>query len=171
MRIRGSSSISSPSSYCSSISTFSLVPSASSTNSLVSFSSNCSSSIDYETRCEGLDLLVKAVLHVAGSVLVVPFTQRRVIRRRKRAFRFCNSFVTEFGEKKEEREDEQEQEQEEREKGEEKQMKGERIEVISKPKKRKRVMALPTKYHDSVLQPWIRRTRRRQSIEINEESG
>ncbi|KAK9137696.1 hypothetical protein Sjap_008290 [Stephania japonica] len=89
MRIRGSST-KSPLSSANSTSGF-----TQSTLSLASCSSNsltssvCSSfSIRRDTRCDGLDLLVKAVLHLSGSVLCVPFTQKRVIRRRKRAFRF-----------------------------------------------------------------------------------
>ncbi|KAI3887253.1 hypothetical protein MKX03_023463 [Papaver bracteatum] len=166
MRNLGSSSPSSSSSDCSSsVSTLY-------TNSMVSFSSNCSSSIDYETRCEGLDLLVKAVVHVAGCFLVVPFTQRRVIRRRKRNLSFFKSFVTDFIKNQDEEDEIQEEEEDEdveikeEKKQKQKKKKGKQMKGISKSKrKKKRVMALPSKYNDSVLHPWIRTTRRRQSIQ------
>ncbi|RZC62434.1 hypothetical protein C5167_024183 [Papaver somniferum] len=166
MRNLGSSSASSSSSDCSS-----LVSTLYTTNSMVSFSSNCSSSIDYETRCEGLDLLVKAVVHVAGCFLVVPFTQRRVIRRRKRNLSFFKSFVTDFIKNQDEEEEIQEEEDEEdveikeEKKQKQKKKKGKQMKGISKPKRKKRVMALPSKYNDSVLHPWIRTSRRRQSIQ------
>ncbi|KAI3973006.1 hypothetical protein MKX01_019664 [Papaver californicum] len=160
MRNLGSSSSSSSTDCSSSVSTLY-------TNSMVSFSSNCSSSIDYETRCEGLDLLVKAVVHVAGCFLVVPFTQRRVIRRRKRNLSFFKSFVTDFIKNQEEEIQEEEDEEVEikEEKQKQKQKKGKQMKVISKPKRKKRVMALPSKYNDSVSHPWIKTTRRRQSIQ------
>ncbi|KAF7137302.1 hypothetical protein RHSIM_Rhsim07G0074400 [Rhododendron simsii] len=105
------------------------------------------------TRCEGLDLLVKAIHHVAtgGSIVGVPYIQRRsVIRRRRRSnyLRFTQLFVTD----------------------------GVGIEEIKKgkgsgsepklKKQRRRVMALPSKYHDSVLEPW--RLRSRSVIKIND---
>ncbi|MCL7048106.1 hypothetical protein MKW94_019632 [Papaver nudicaule] len=144
-------------------------------NSMVSFSSsNCSSSsspqmFDYETRCEGLDLLVKAVVHVAGCFLVVPFTQKRVIRRRKRnlSLSFVTDFIKNHQEQEQEDEDEDEEvvEIQEKKQKQKQKKKGKQTKVISKPKRKKRVMALPSKYNDSVLHPCIRRTRKRQSIE------
>ncbi|KAF5183732.1 hypothetical protein FRX31_026680 [Thalictrum thalictroides] len=151
MRIRNSSSSITSTSSFSSDST-SLTPST--THSFSSSTSNASFSTDYITRCEGLDLLIKAVLHVAGSVLVVPFTQRRVIRRRKRACKFTKiEFI------KKPQEDEQNEEEED-----------EEIDVILNDNKRKREMSFP-KYHDSVIQPWKRCTRRRTSLKINRTSG
>ncbi|KAK9691732.1 hypothetical protein RND81_09G215400 [Saponaria officinalis] len=58
-----------------------------------SSSTSSSSSFSPSRRCEGLDLLVKAVYHVAGSVVGVPYIQRRVIRRRKPALRFDNLVI------------------------------------------------------------------------------
>ncbi|KAI3951972.1 hypothetical protein MKW92_049811 [Papaver armeniacum] len=157
MRNLGSSSPSSSSSDCSSS-----VSTLYTTNSMVSFSSNCSSSIDYETRCEGLDLLVKAVVHVAGCFLV----------KKKRNLSFFKSFVTDFIKNQDEEEEIQEEEEEdedveikEEKKQKQKKKKGKQMKGISKPKRKKRVMALPSKYNDSVLHPWIRTSRRRQSIQ------
>ncbi|KAG5539328.1 hypothetical protein RHGRI_019780 [Rhododendron griersonianum] len=128
----------------------STITAASSTDSSQSSHTPSSSS---STRCEGLDLLVKAIHHVAtgGSIVGVPYIQRRsVIRRRRRSnyLRFTQLFVTDgVG-------------IEEREKGE-----GSGSEPKLK-KQRRRVMALPSKYHDSVLQPW--RLRSRSVIKIND---
>lgn len=69
------------------------------TSSSSEYSSNSSPSSESTERCEGLDLLANAVRHVVGNVLDgsaaalmmesefwVPFMQRRVVRRRKKAF-------------------------------------------------------------------------------------
>uniref|UniRef100_A0A7C8YYD6 Uncharacterized protein n=1 Tax=Opuntia streptacantha TaxID=393608 RepID=A0A7C8YYD6_OPUST len=79
----------------STISAHSLSSSSNSTSSSSSFS------LIHRPRCQGLDLLVKAVYHVAGSVVGVPYIQKRVIRRRKRAVRFSNLVISS---EKEERE-------------------------------------------------------------------
>ncbi|CAI9097363.1 OLC1v1033765C1 [Oldenlandia corymbosa var. corymbosa] len=48
-----------------------------------------STSATSEKRCQGLDLLVKAIhLVTAGSVVGVPYIQRRVVQRRRRALKF-----------------------------------------------------------------------------------
>uniref|UniRef100_A0A5B7BWE3 Uncharacterized protein n=1 Tax=Davidia involucrata TaxID=16924 RepID=A0A5B7BWE3_DAVIN len=147
------SAVSATTSFHSSITTHSI---ASSTDSSSSAPSDSSPS---PTRCEGLDLLVKAIHHVsAGSVVGVPYIQRRVIRRRRRALRFNKLVITElFKQEDEEEEDERENEGE--------------PESNSMSKRQRRVMALPTKYHDSVLQPWKPCTRRRRSIKIRDESN
>ncbi|KAK9140228.1 hypothetical protein Scep_009909 [Stephania cephalantha] len=144
MRIRGSSINSSLSSNSTSgqFTQSTLSFASCSSNSLNS--SVCSSfSIRYDTRYDGLDLLVKAVLHLSGSVLCVPFTQKRVIRRRKRAFRFPTFMAEEFEQS-----------------GGERIVKDEGITSISKSKRRRRGMAVPSKFQDSVMQPWKRRSRR-----------
>ncbi|KAL5702049.1 hypothetical protein ACHQM5_027317 [Ranunculus cassubicifolius] len=158
MRIHPSSSNTSSSSSSYSSDSTSLTPS--NTISFTSSSSNSSStSIDSMTRCEGLDLLVKAVVHVAGSLLVVPFTQRRVIRRRKRALRFTTfEFI-----KKEQEEEEEDYDD-----------KDEDFEVNLKGNnKRKREKGLPLKYNDSVLQPWKKRSSRRprSTMKMNRSMG
>ncbi|KAH7863419.1 hypothetical protein Vadar_017246 [Vaccinium darrowii] len=122
---------------------------ASSTDS--STSSHAPSSASSSTRCVGLDLLVKAIHHVAtgGSIVGVPYIQRRsVIRRRRRSnyLGFNQLFVT--GNM-----------------GSEERAKGSGSEPKLK-KQRRRVMALPSKYQDSVLQPW--RLRSRSVIEISD---
>ncbi|KAJ4955608.1 hypothetical protein NE237_012391 [Protea cynaroides] len=149
MRIRGSSVISS--SY--STSSYAVI----STNSLASSSldspSFSPSSIDCQTRCEGLDILAEAVHFVAGSALPmgVPVTRRRIIIRRKSAFKFSKIDISEIEKQAEEMNQEKE------------------IRVITKPKKRKRVMAVPSKYQDSVLQPWKRQNRRRRSMGMEDD--
>ncbi|KAJ4955575.1 hypothetical protein NE237_012358 [Protea cynaroides] len=118
-------------------------------NSLASSSSNSHSSspssIDCQTRREGLDILAEAVHFIAGSALPmgVPVTRRRIIIRRKN--------ISEIEKQAEEMNQEKE------------------IRVITKPKKRKRVMALPSKYQDSVLQPWKRQNRRRRSMGMEDD--
>ncbi|KAJ4967945.1 hypothetical protein NE237_014646 [Protea cynaroides] len=156
MRIRASSMTSSSASVSSSCAAIPTNSFASSTNSIASSSSNSpsssSSSIDCQIRCEGLDILAEAVRFVAGSALPmsVPVTRRRVIIRRKSAFRFNKIDISEIGEQEELELEEMNQE--------------EGIGVITKPKRRKREMALPSKYQDSVLQPWKRQNRRRRSM-------
>ncbi|GMG99598.1 hypothetical protein Nepgr_001438 [Nepenthes gracilis] len=153
MRIRTSatnsvsacSSSSSSSCLCSSNSTISNLSLASSSNSSSSYfpkSSNSSS-----VRCEGIDLLIKAVYYVAGSAVGVPYIQRRVIRRRKRALTFshlmvCELFKTAKGE-------EEDKEQEKR------KINSEDNDDSKLKKRRRRAMALPIRYQDSVLlHPW-----------------
>ncbi|KAA8544891.1 hypothetical protein F0562_019714 [Nyssa sinensis] len=109
-------------------------------SSIDSSSSARSHSSTSPTRCEGLDLLVKAIHHVsAGSVVGVPYIQRKVIRRRRRALRFNKLVITELFKREEEEEDRE----------------NEGLpESNSMSKRQRRVMALPSKYQDSVLQPW-----------------
>ncbi|XXG43568.1 hypothetical protein AAC387_Pa01g3567 [Persea americana] len=140
MRIRGPSS--NPSSFCPHIS-------PSSSSSLVSCSENYLLSDDEKTHCEGLDLLVKAAQHVAGNVLFdVPLIQRKVVSGGKNDFKLNKADGSEI----------------ENEESEEK--KNVEIEVVSKPGRQKRQLSLPSKYHDSVLQPWKRQTRPKRSIAI-----
>lgn len=133
-------------------------------DSIPSSQSNSSSrSTGCETRCEGLDLLVKAVYYVAGSMVGVPFTQRRVItrRRRRRTLVFNNFTINEIFKKEEQDEEEEKVKKADKE-----------AEAKSKSKRKNRVMALPLKYQDSVLQPWKRQSRcRRRSFHIGDGSG
>ncbi|XXG43569.1 hypothetical protein AAC387_Pa01g3568 [Persea americana] len=129
-------SSSNPSSFCPPIS-------PTSSSSLVSCSENYLLSDREKTHCEGLDLLVKAAHHVAGNVLFdVSLIQRTAVSGGKKAV------LSEI------------------EKEEPKEKKDVEIEVVSKPERQKRQLSLPSKYHDSVLQPWKRQTRRRKTIEI-----
>ncbi|KAL5988998.1 hypothetical protein ACLOJK_027100 [Asimina triloba] len=115
---------------------------SSSPSSLPSSPFNSSHSIDNKARCQGLDLLVQAVIHVAGWVVFAP---KNAPMKEKRDFQFKNDKIqNESNEKKVVSKKE-----------------GERIDVISNPKRLKRSLTLPSKYKDSVLQPWKRRTRRR----------
>ncbi|KAA8537039.1 hypothetical protein F0562_029517 [Nyssa sinensis] len=124
-----------------------------------SSSSVPSDSSCFSTRCEGLDLLVKAIHHVsARSVVGVPYIQRRVIRRRRRARRFNKLIITELFNQEEEEEEEEEREKEGQ------------PELNSLSKRHRRVMALPSKYQDSVLKPWKPATRGLRSIKIRDES-
>lgn len=158
MRIRSSSvkcsSVSFPSSY-SSHSQSSASSSSSDPPSILPHSfdssenpSSPSSSCHNSTaRCEGLDLLVMAVHYLAGSIVGVPFAQKRVVRRRKRAVKFNNLIISGVfcGKEDEKRECKEDP----------------NFGFDSKPTREKRVMALPSKYRDSVLQPWKRRNRNR----------
>ncbi|GAB4855386.1 hypothetical protein Ancab_024009 [Ancistrocladus abbreviatus] len=167
MRIRRSnaqsvSACSSPSfTFCSTNSTISSHSLASSSNSTSSYFLN--SSHAFPSRCEGLDLLVKAVYYVAGSAVGVPYIQRRVIRRRKRALCFSNLIVT--VKDGEQADPPQEQEEEE---GEKLKRENEIDDYVNleqqKKRQRRRAMALPSKYQDSVvLHPWKPRYRGRRS--------
>ncbi|KNA19517.1 hypothetical protein SOVF_060530 [Spinacia oleracea] len=155
------SSCSSSSSCFSSHSTISTHSPTSSSSNSATTSSSATAANATVNRCHGLDLLVKAVYYVAGSVVGVPYIQRRVIRRRKPALRFtnlvinsdqleltdlvdddrvidCTSDLVETTNKKD----------------------------ISKNKKNKkpvkrRSKAVPLKYNDSVLQSWKPSDRRR----------
>lgn len=121
-------------------------PLSSSTFSASPSSSNSSSSTNQNSRCEGLDLLLKAVLHLKEPVFFgVPFTQKKVIRRRKRALRFKKTLKPKTDKDNDKKLTKIKKET--------------RIEVISNPEREKRLKALPSKYQDSVLQPWKRRTR------------
>ncbi|KAL0422023.1 UNVERIFIED_CONTAM: protein WVD2-like 2 [Sesamum latifolium] len=102
-------------------------------------------------RCHGLDLLVKAIHQVtAGSVIGVPYIQRRVKirrRRRRRALQFDSCIFAELFEQK---------------KGQQNEKKLNSIKKKQKGKnsvakgRQRRVMGLPSKLQDSVLQPWGR---------------
>ncbi|KAL6989466.1 hypothetical protein U1Q18_015215 [Sarracenia purpurea var. burkii] len=109
------------------------------TSSKDSSSSTQPNSLSSSTRCEGLDLLIKAIHHVsAGSAVGVPYIQRRVIRRRRRAQRFNRLIITQLFNEDDDVETE------------ERETKG-RSEPNSIRKHKRRVMALPFKYHDSIL--------------------
>ncbi|KAF3666995.1 hypothetical protein CQW23_19917 [Capsicum baccatum] len=103
MRIRkpipNSPSSSSSSSSSSSLFTFSSLTDnslASSIDSSSSTSSSTSSSITH--RCQGLDLLVKAIHQVTdGSIVGVPYIQKRVITRRRRRVLSFESFFLKDG--------------------------------------------------------------------------
>ncbi|KAJ8452470.1 hypothetical protein Cgig2_000059 [Carnegiea gigantea] len=142
MRIRRSAPSSiSPSSLssCSSSSGFSSSPYSTISSQSLSSSSNSTFSffsLSPNQRCEGLDLLVKAVYHVAGSVVGVPYIQRRVIRRRKPAIRF-RSFVIGLA---------RENENEDEDKG---QVFDSNVQVHKKKQRRRSI-----KYPNSVLQSW-----------------
>ncbi|KAL5712307.1 hypothetical protein ACHQM5_014495 [Ranunculus cassubicifolius] len=124
------------------------VPSHSSISTSASSDSNFSSSQfnsqslgNTKTRCEGLDLLVKAAIHVAGESFLSS-------RKRKKSLKFTEMYSIESrkinGVKEEKKKGEKER----------------TIELISSPKKRKRVMGLPSKFNDSVILPWKIKTRR-----------
>ncbi|CAA3028078.1 Hypothetical predicted protein [Olea europaea subsp. europaea] len=160
MRIRGKSSASSVSfsSPCSSPAPSSSPPSSSSSsitiNSSVSSqdsSNSCpfSSTLIPTSRCHGLDLLVKAIHQVtAGSVVGYPYIQRRVmIRRRRRELKLDGFTICELL-------------KEEREQNEKKKMSKKGKSVM---KRNKGMMGLPSKYHDSLLQPWKPKSRRNRS--------
>ncbi|XXG43567.1 hypothetical protein AAC387_Pa01g3566 [Persea americana] len=142
MRIRGPSF--NPSSFCPPISP------TSSSSTLVACSENYLLYDDEKTHCEGLDLLVKAAQHVSGDVLFdVPLIQqRKVVSGGKNDFKLNEAVVSEID--KEEAEEKKNVE----------------IEVVSKPGRQKRQLSLPSKYNDSVLQPWKRQTRPKRPIEI-----
>ncbi|GMH11307.1 hypothetical protein Nepgr_013148 [Nepenthes gracilis] len=143
-----SSSSSSSSSYVSCIN------STICTHSLAA-SSNSSSFYPSQSRCEGLDLLVKAAYYVSGSAVGVPYFQKRVIRRRKRALKFSNLIFSNCSRDKKESHDKKERGRESE------------INDDSEQMKQRRAMALPSKYQDSVLlYPWKPRSHRRRSSNI-----
>ncbi|OIT07496.1 hypothetical protein A4A49_15412 [Nicotiana attenuata] len=135
MRIRkptpNSSSSPSSSSLSSSSSSSSYSFSSLTNNSLASSTDSSSSapstSTCTTTRCQGLDLLVKAIhLVTAGSVVGVPYIQKRVItRRRRRIFSFDSLFIAEI------------------------KCKG--SELPKRQQRKQRLKSVPTKYQDSVL--------------------
>lgn len=107
--------------------------------------------------------MLKAVHHLAGSVVGVPFVQRRVVRRRRRrasALVFNELIITQVFKKENEDEDEDEDEEEDQ-----VETRGKirtnkvKAKENSNPKRQRRLMALPSKYQDSVLQPWKRQAR------------
>nr|GMD03808.1 uncharacterized protein LOC109182327 [Ipomoea batatas] len=136
MRIRKSVPNSPSSSFSSSsLTTNSL---ASSTDSSSSAPFHFPSSSSSPARCRGLDLLVKAIHQVTvGSAVGFPYIQKRVVRRRRRALCFDKLSITQV--------------------------------KIGKPtssalgkesQRRRRSMAVPSKYQDSVLQSWRPKTAR-----------
>ncbi|KAI3520291.1 hypothetical protein L1887_09620 [Cichorium endivia] len=131
----------------SSITVHSLV--ASSTDSSSSFQSSFPSSSP--SRCFGLNLLVKAIHQVtAGSVVGVPYIQRRILTRRRRPIQFNNLILTTTDLLSKS---------------------GSKSISKSKPKakRQRRVnMTMPSKYRDSVLQPLTpkRRSERSSSVKI-----
>ena len=148
-----SASFSSSSPHNSSTSThsFSSSESPNSISSTPSFSSS-----DSFIRCEGLDLLLKAVHHLAGSVVGVPLVQRRVVRRRRRrasALVFNKLIIAQVFKKEDEDEHEDEGEDQVETKG-KRRTNEVKAKENSRPKRQRRLMALPSKYQDSVFQPW-----------------
>lgn len=93
---------------------------------------NSSSSNEFSPRCNGLDLLVLAVIEVNGG---------RAMDAEKNAINGVKEEENRIEKRKEE--------------------KGSEFEVGLKPKRRRRQLAMPSRYHDSVLQPLKRRNRRR----------
>ncbi|KAI3730243.1 hypothetical protein L1987_61412 [Smallanthus sonchifolius] len=126
------------------------------THSLLSSSIDSSSSFQSSspTRCLGLNLLVKAIHQVtAGSVVGVPYIQKRIITRRRRPLQFNNLILatTQLLSKSESRS---------------------RSKPKSKARRQRRVnMTMPSKYRDSVLQPLTpkRRSERSQSVNVTGE--
>ncbi|KAL7589206.1 hypothetical protein Lser_V15G36558 [Lactuca serriola] len=90
------------------------------------------------SRCFGLNLLVKAIHQVtAGSVVGVPYIQRRIVIRRRRPLQFNNLLLTttELLSKSGSRS-------------------RSKLKPKPKAKRQRRVnMTMPSKYRDSVLQP------------------
>ncbi|KAL2461028.1 Uncharacterized protein Adt_44448 [Abeliophyllum distichum] len=160
MRIRGKSSANSVSlsSLCSSPAASSSPPCSSSSsitiNSSVSSQDSSNSCLFSSTsittrRCHGLDLLVKAIHQVTdGSVVGYPYIQRRVmIRRRRRELKFDGFTITELLKEGNEHNDKKKVSK-----------KGK-----SAMKRHKRIMGFPSKYHDSLLQPWKSKSLRNRS--------
>ncbi|KAK9064004.1 hypothetical protein SSX86_017876 [Deinandra increscens subsp. villosa] len=154
-----SSSSSSSSQFHSLITTHSLL-----TSSIDSSSSSFQSSSS-PTRCFGLNLLVKAIHHVtAGSVVGVPYIQKRIVTRRRRPLQFNNLILatTELLSQSESRSKPNLK------------LKP-KSKSKSKPKANKRQrrvhMAMPSKYRDSVLQPLVpkRRSERSPAVKITGE--
>ncbi|KAI3816895.1 hypothetical protein L1987_10680 [Smallanthus sonchifolius] len=128
------------------------------THSLLSSSIDSSSSFQSSspTRCLGLNLLVKAIHQVtAGSVVGVPYIQKRIITRRRRPLQFNNLILatTQLLSKSESRS-------------------RSRSKPKSKARRQRRVnMTMPSKYRDSVLQPLTpkRRSERSPSVKVTGE--
>ncbi|KAI3448711.1 hypothetical protein Pfo_005376, partial [Paulownia fortunei] len=154
MRIRGRKppadcSVSlSPSSSSSSSSYSSSITAAHSLASSQDSSNSCPFSLlaMASHRCHGLDLLVKAIHQVtAGSVVGVPYIQRRVTirrRRRRRVLEFDAFKFDELPKRKKERI-------------------AKKVNDIDNNKKKKKgqnLMGLASRIQDSVLQPWGRRS-------------
>ncbi|KAD7479834.1 hypothetical protein E3N88_02970 [Mikania micrantha] len=127
---------------------------ASSTDSSSSLqSSSFQPSSSSPSRCFGLNLLVKAIHQVtAGSVVGVPYIQRRILTRRRRPIHFNNLIISTTD-----------------------LLLRSASESNSKPKSKQKTkrqrrvsMTMPSKYRDSVLQPLTpkRRSERSSSIKI-----
>ncbi|KAJ0545848.1 hypothetical protein HanRHA438_Chr08g0339301 [Helianthus annuus] len=64
-------------------------------NSFITTTPSLSTSSSPFTRCTGLNLLVKAIHQItAGSVIGVPYFQKRIITRRRRPLHFANLILT-----------------------------------------------------------------------------
>ncbi|KAL4575351.1 hypothetical protein LXL04_022193 [Taraxacum kok-saghyz] len=123
-----------------------------STHSLLASSIDSSSfQTPSHSRCFGLNLLVKAIHQVtAGSVVGVPYIQRRIVIRRRRPLQFTNLILTttELLSKS---------------------GSGSRSKAKPKAKRQRRVnVTMPSKYRDSVLQPLTpkRRTETPSAVKI-----
>lgn len=107
-------------------------------------------------RCHGLNLLVKAIHQVtAGSVIGVPYIQRRVtIRRRRRLDLEIDPFMLdELSDRKRERSGKKVSEIDKSE-GNKKKKKT----TMKKKKQGKNLIGLSSGIQDSILQPWARRS-------------
>lgn len=138
------------SSSSSSITTHSLISSSSSS---IDSSSSFQSQSHNPSRCFGLNLLVKAIHQVtAGSVIGVPYIQRRIVIRRRRPLNFENLILTTTQLLSESK------------------PKSKSLKLKAKRKQRVNV-TMPLKYRDSVIQPLtpIRRSERSKSIKITGE--
>ncbi|CDP06832.1 unnamed protein product [Coffea canephora] len=109
-------------------------------------------------RCQGLDLLVKAIhLVTAGSVVGVPYIQRRVVRRRKAAVKFNHGLIlSKFQVLNREPEEEE-------------MMNQVKSRTRSMSRRQSRAVGFPSKHQDSVLQTWMLKNRRQRSIKIGDE--
>ncbi|KAK9735272.1 hypothetical protein RND81_04G195100 [Saponaria officinalis] len=137
-------------------------PSSSPSSSTTSSSLSTATTTAYtpRRRCIGLDLLVKAVYHVAGSVVGVPYIQRRVIRRRKPVIRFNHLLLTPTDDDHPQIEEQHDDHEIDCNCDVDN---GELIIVGEIMKQRRRSKVVPLKYQDSVLQslkPKDRRKRR-----------
>ncbi|KAL8218351.1 hypothetical protein R6Q57_021724 [Mikania cordata] len=127
------------------------------THSLLSSSIDSSSSFQSSspTRCFGLNLLVKAIHQVtAGSVVGVPYIQKRIVTRRRRPLQFNNLILTTTQLLSKSR-------------SKPKSKSNLKSRSKSEAERQRRVhIAMPLKYRDSVLQPLTpkRRSERTSSV-------
>ncbi|KAK1409756.1 hypothetical protein QVD17_36285 [Tagetes erecta] len=127
---------------------------ASSTNSSSSLQSSSSFQFQFQSpspsRCIGLNLLVKAIHQVtAGSVVGVPYIQRRIVTRRRRPIHFNNLIISTTIDSRSK-------------------SKSKSKLKMKTVRQRRANVTMPSKYRDSVLQPLTpkRRSERSSSIKI-----
>ncbi|KAL3537804.1 hypothetical protein ACH5RR_001170 [Cinchona calisaya] len=143
-----------PSNSSSSITTNSLASSTDSSSTTPSNFYPFSSTLNASKRCQGLDLLVKAIhLVTAGSVVGVPYIQRRVVRRRRASLKFNGLILSRFDLINEQSEQEQMKKQIQ-------------SKTRSVSKRQSRAMAFPSESENSVVQSWSPKIRRRRSSKI-----